>query len=355
MSLTAARFAGFQQDSIMTEKEINSPRAILLASFLAALSAALLWFSLLNVPLLPILFGIGITVPIYFLIFAVNLRSGFLAVCLASVLLCFALPLTAAPAVAAFFFPPALLTGWLLNLKYTAPDSAGARQKAELAFYPLSAALFQLALAVAFVTIGALFYIFSAPDTGSVFDALTAQIIQFMQDNNLYDLPAQDGDISLSLRRLLPTLFAVSLALYGFLFQLAALYCALRLCARKSLLKRPLPFWPAALRMPPLAFITCILLWAASYFIGGSGETDAPTLALCVNIILSVLAVGFCVSGLAVLHLAARGGWAWLRILIYICLFSLVLTPVIFFGLVIMGLFATPFPRRNRRGNSPSA
>jgi len=368
----------------MTEQNFNRLKPAFACGIIAAASASLLWVSLLQVPLLPVLFGIGASLPIFYALFSGGLAGGVIAAVLAAVLLCLSLPLDPALIFAGFFFPPALLTGWLLSLRVSAPagkNAPAAGQSVASAanaapnhpagrapaaapanpntapaagFYPLSAALFQLALAVAFVAIAVLFFIFSRPDAVRAFDNTAAQIIQFMQDNKLYDMAASGPDTDTALRRFLPILFAVSLALYGFLFQMAALYGALRLAARTRILRRPRPFWPAELRMPPLAAAVFILLWIGSFFIDAPQITASPTLALCLNIILTALSVSFCAAGLAVLHQVARGSWLWLRIVVYICLFSLALTPVIFFGLVLMGLFATPFPAFGRDRNPPA-
>jgi len=354
----------------MTEKQFNSLKPPLFCGVLAAASAALLWLSLLRAPFLPFLFGIGVSLPVFYALFCGGFLSGLIAAVLAAILLYLALPAASGLLLAVFFFPPALLTGWLLNLRsgaaampnIAAGQNAATARPAEAApagnpapaaangFYPLSAAIFQLALAVAFVTIAVLLFVFSQPESIAAFEAAAAQIIQLMQDSKLYDISAAGPEAIAALRRLLPVLFAMSLALYGLLFQLAALYGALRLAARARRLRRPLPCWPAELRMPPLAAVIFILLWLGSYFI----DNPQSTLAFCVNIIVTALTVGFFAAGLAALHQVARGPWLWLRIVIYVCLFSLALTPIIVLGLVIMGLFATPFPAFGRNGR-PSA
>lgn len=337
------------------------------AGILSAAAALFLWFSLFNIAFLPFLFGIAVNIPVLFVLFAYGARCGIAAAVLASALLCFALPIKPALLLALFFYVPALSVGWLLGLRSgvhsrpaaephrgsgqktagkAAAEKAASAKPAASQVYPLSAALFQLALIVAFVTIAVLFCTFSGADSAQVFSAAAKQIRQFIEQQNLYDFPMQNTDIDTVLRRFLPVLYAMSLALYGFLFQLAALYAAMRLARQKHLLKRPFGHWPADLRMPPLALLLFITLWPLSYFADSLRFSAAPTLSLCLNVILAVLAVGFCVSGLAILHQVTRGVWLWLRITIYICLFSVVLTPIIFFGLVIMGLFATPFPPR---------
>lgn len=336
------------------------------AAVLSAAAGVFLWSALFSLPFLPIIFGISINIPVLFVLFSYGARSGLAAALGASLLMCIALPLSAAISSAVFFFIPAVFVGWLLGLTPASPavkDTMAKSEKQTLKednyFYPLPAALFQLALAVAFVTIAVLFYSFSAMDSTRVFTEQTQQIIDFIKQLDLYELKEDNIKMQDTVRRLLPVIAALSLALYGFLFQIAALYCAMALSCKKKLLQRPLSYWPRELRMPPMALFLFIALWCISYFIDHQAVNSeinsktAMTLALCFNIILAVLSAGFCASGLAVLHQVTRGGWLWLRLIIYFGLFSLVLTPLFFFGLVIMGLFATPFPPRKQSGNSP--
>ncbi|KAA6206650.1 MAG: DUF2232 domain-containing protein [Candidatus Tokpelaia sp.] len=340
----------------MIKEKINI-KAALAAAILSAASIMLLWFTLFNIPFLPVFFGIGVNIPVLFVLFSYGWQSGLAAALLAGLFSGLVLPAEPALLLAFFFFLPALFTGWLLGLQTNSgqakPGKNAFGEQNLPQFYPLPAAIFQLALIIAFVTIAVLFYSFSNADKAQAFNMVTSQIADFIAQKNFYNMPAQSGDIHNILQHLLPVLLAVSLALYGFLFQLAAIYCAMRLARRNNSLRRPFGYWPADLRLPPMALFLFIGLWLASYFIGNAALTAAPTLTLCVNTILAVLAAGFCVSGLAVLHQTARGSWSWLRFLIYICLFSLVLTPIIFFGLVIMGLFATPFPSARQSGNPP--
>jgi|GEM_PF-1862749 len=353
------------QDSEEHMTQIKTIKAVLLAGALSGASAWLLCFTLFNIPFLPVFFGIGVNIPVLFVLFSAGWRSGLAAALLAGLLLCLFSPLEPALLLAVFFFIPALFTGSILGLKTRSraaiaasgiglAGAGPAREKHTITqFYPLSAALFQLALAVSLVTIAVLFCTFSTELSVEHFDNIADRLAALLEKKAVYDLPAPGGDIHAALRRFLPVLLAVSLALYGFLFQLAALYCAMRLARRCHSLHRPFGYWPADLRLPPMALFLFIGLWIVSYCIGNITAAPAATLSLCVNTILAALAAGFCVAGLAALHQTARGGWAWLRIAVYLCLFSLVLTPVIFFGLVIMGLFATPFSPAKAGGSPP--
>jgi len=341
----------------MIKLSTGSLKYAVVSGVTSAFLCALLWFSLFKVPFLSIFCGIGVVVPVLFTQFSRNLTDAVIASLIAAVILCFILPLDIALLFSAFFFPPALLSGWLMGLKVsknsqTQGETGAGRPESKAGYYPLSAAVFQLALACAFVTIGIALYLFNLAGISPFFDSWADRIISVTQNTPFYDTLAQNGNPREIMRDFLPAALAVSLAVYGFLFQLAALYCSMRLAASKKLLKRPLCVWPSELRLPPLALILFILLWLAAFFTEGNTDSGASTLALCLGIIASVLSAGFCLSGLAAVHQATPGPLIWVRALIYICLFSIALTPIIIPGLIIMGLFATPFRPLKIGGNS---
>lgn len=308
-------------------------KTLVTAILAAAISAGLcvgLWFNLINMPFLALVLGFFISVPVLITAFGYGTAAGAFSAVAAAFFLFFALSPAMAWVFAVFFLAPAVFAGWLLGLVQT--DA----QKNTLFWYPLPQMLFQLALVVAIATITLMLSILSSNDTMQYINGLTPQLMATVRESRFYSL-ADQAVIENLIRSELITLIASVLSIYGFLFHLGSVYFSMRLAKRLRCLNRPLDDWPTVLRMPPAAFFMFVAGWIFGLF------ALNDTLALCINIIISVLTAGFLVSGIAVIHKVTRD-YRWRPFLLcalYTSLFTLVLAPLASFALVITGLLST--------------
>jgi len=234
-----------------------------------------------------------------------------------------------------FFFIPSLFLSWLMGLAQID------RQKGVVIWYPLSPALFQLALTIAIATIAVMLYILSSVEVTQYIDKFITRLMIAIRESYFYSVEDQ-AIIEQAIRLRFISIIASILPFYGLLCHTGTIYFAMRLANKIGYLQRPLDDWPTALHMPPVAFFIFAVDWMISPFIKNA------TLAICMAVIVSALSTGFMIAGLAVIHKATRG-FVWrpaVLFAIYGGFFTLILTPLITIGLIIIGLFTTTSNRK---------
>lgn len=290
-------------------------------------------------PLLAIIVVCFISLPIFIAAFGWGTLSSIIALSVATFVLIIAQNFYIGISYMLLFFLPAVYASWLLGLAQYDTDNQTVK------WYPLSSVIFLIISFISIICVLIGVYIYNQPST-----PLIAQQIADVFTNAMRQTQSADGaDISevydLLVTNIVPFLSS-GLATYSVIFLIGNLYFSLVGAQRMKRLARPREDWPTNFCLPlPAVFIFALA------FLGTFLELGM-LFKLCAVVFNTTFMLAFCFCGLAYLHNLSRGmgGRVFILALVYIALFTVVLTLPIFIVLVMMGIWSTIQNHRQNDG-----
>ncbi|MHC5306802.1 DUF2232 domain-containing protein [Bartonella sp. LJL80] len=310
---------------------------------LAGLFAAVLGMAIVSLvtvlPVLSIILGCFISLPIFIAAFGWGTLSSVIALLTATLVLGIAQNFHVGFGFMLLFFLPAVYASWLLGLAQ--PDADGRSVK----WYPLSSVIFLLTsfIAIICVLIGAYFH--SQPSTPMIAQQvadLFANAMRQAQSANEADILAfRDMIVS----NIVP-LLSSGLATYSLIFLIGNLYFSLVGAQRMKRLARPREDWPTSFRLPLAAVVIFLVTFLATFVEFGS------IIDLCAIVFYTTFMLALSISGLAYLHNLTRGvrGRTVILSLVYIAIFTFVFAFPISIMIFLMGVWAAIQHRRQTSG-----
>lgn len=290
-------------------------------------------------PLLAIIVVCFISLPIFIAAFGWGTVSSIIALSVATFVLIIAQNFYIGISYMLLFFLPAVYASWLLGLAQYDTGSQTVK------WYPLSSVIFLIISFISIICVLIGVYVYNQPST-----PLIAQQIADVFTNAMRQTQSADGaDISevydLLVTNIVPFLSS-GLATYSVIFLIGNLYFSLVGAQRMKRLARPREDWPTNFCLPlPAVFIFALA------FLGTFLELGM-LFKLCAVVFNTTFMLAFCFCGLAYLHNLSRGmgGRVFILALVYIALFTVVLTLPIFIVLVMMGIWSTIQNHRQNDG-----
>lgn len=290
-------------------------------------------------PLLAIIFGCFISLPIFIAAFGWGTLSSIIALSVATFVLIITQNFYIGISYMLLFFLPAVYASWLLGLAQY--DTGNQTVK----WYPLSSVIFLIISFISIICVLIGLYIHNQPST----PLLAQQIADVFANAMRQTQSADEADISAFYDVLLANFvpFASScLATYGVIFLIGNLYFSLVGAQRMKRLARPRDDWPTNFRLP----LPAIFIFALAFL--GTFLDLGMLFKLCAAVFNTTFMLAFCFCGLAYLHNLSRGmrGRVFILTLVYIALLTVFFSLPIFIVLVMMGIWSTIQNHRQNDG-----
>jgi len=286
----------------------------------------------IDLPLLALILGCIISIPIFLTAFNSGTYSSIFAGVVAIVLIGLLKGPLLATIFGMVFFLPAIIAAWLLGLANID------EQTDKLKWLPLASAFSFLTIFIAIVAIFIGLMLSNNPSTPIIAGVVADTVIRALTDANWENFDANAfNDMRLMIINGFVPLVASVTGIYSLIFLVGNLYLSSVAARKLGHLKRPRDDWPQDLRLTGLAVIIFIVAFIISQI------TSQTFISIAAFIISSIFSFGFTIVGFAYLHnlLKPLRYRHLLLLIIYGATFSLIFTLPISIVVLMMGIWGS--------------